>query len=993
MEDEPSDALLVSHTLKQAGFKFDCVVVETKEKFLAAINDFDPELILADHSLPSFNSFEALELLESMGIKIPVILVTAAMSDEFAVNAIKRGAKDYVLKDRLGRLPSAITNVLETQHLEKEREGFLIQLQRSERKFRRLIENGADAMVVLLADGTPSYVAPSVKRVLGYSEKEALKLNIYEIIHKDNRECVLEKLKECLANPQKPFDGISIRVMHKDRSWRWLEITITNFLHDSDIEGIIADFRDVTQRKLAEKAIKESEVKYRSFFENSMDGILLTDPAGRIFAANTSACQMFQRTETEICEVGRAGVVDIRDPRVALAVKERNNTGKVMAEVNLVRKDGSVFPASLSSAIFEAANGEKLTSVIIRDISEEKRADEELKTSEKEYRKLFQNSPLPNIIYDKDTLEILDVNQAALDHYGFTREEIFQVTILDFIPEEEIPALKKTISTLPVSGGEVTKNSLIIRRKDGERIKVETFGYGLQYKERNCRLIIILDITEKEAALQKLKDKTEKLLTAQKIAKLGYWMHHLENDNIFWSDQVYKIWERKNAAFQPNLKSFEETIHPEDLQQFREVSALARNGKKELDFEHRIILPDGKIKWVHEKGKLIEAGNQKPVFEGTVQDITERRNSLEKLVKSEARFRGLIQSQTNYVIRTDLQGMYTYGNKKFKDDFGWIHGQQEFLGQNCLASISEYHHSRVKESVEKCLSYPDQVFQVELDKPAKAGGIKTTLWDFIYLKGTAFEPDEIQCVGIDISDRVKAENKNRFQADLLDKIGQAIIATDNEGKIIYWNQGASMIYGWEAEEVLGKNILDITPSDNQELASEIMITLLEHKMWKGEFEVRRKDGTTFPAYVADSPLFDQDGNLTGIIGISSDMTEQKKADDDLRALNENLKRYSEELVEANKGLEQFSFIVSHNLRSPVANILGLADLIGNEDYTQEVKNNLMEALLDNVKRLDSVISDLNSILHVKVEIDAKKEPVLLNNLVNTIKTSIQNLIE
>ncbi len=992
LEDEPSDALLVSLALKQGGFKFDYIVVETKEEFLAALDDFDPELILADHSLPSFNSFEALELLENLGNKTPIILVTATMSDEFAVNAIKRGAKDYILKDRLGRLPSAIKNVLKSQQLEKEREGFIVQLQQNERKFRRLVEHGADAVAVLAPDGTPSYVTPTLKRVLGYSEKEALELNMYEIIHEHQRECVLEKLKECQARPQITFDGYSVRARHKDGSWRWLEVSLTSFMEDSAVNGIVADFRDVTERILAEKAIKESEEKYRSFFENSLDGILLTAPDGRIFAANTSACEMFQRTENEICEVGRAGIVDISDPRVAQAVKERSRTGKVMAEVNLVRKDGSIFPAAMSSAIFEDAKGGKLTSMILRDISEAKRAEIELKTSEEEYRKLFENSPLPNIIYDDETLKILEANKAAIDHYGFTGKEFLELTILDFLSKEDIPNIMNTISNLPKKG-EVSHISGITLKKDGERIKVETFGYSLKYKKRKCRLIICLDITEKEAALKKLEEKKEKLQTAQKIAKLGYWTHNLENNRIFWSEEVFNIWEREDDTFQPNLISFEGTIHPEDLQQFREANALAMKGENELDYEHRIVLPNGKIKWVHERGKLNKNKHQKAIFEGTVQDITERRNSLEKLVKSEDRFRGLIQSQTNYVIRTDLKGRYTYGNKKFRDDFGWIHGQKEIVGQNCMVSIYEYHHSRVHEAVEKCLSNPDQVFQVEIDKPAKGGGVKTTLWDFIYLNGTANEPGEIQCVGIDITDRVMAEEKNRFQADLLDKIGQSVVATDNEGKINYWNQGASMIYGWEAEEVLGKNIMDVTPSDNDEHASEIMKAVGEGKNWKGEFKVRRKDGTTFQAFVTNSPVYDQDGNFTGIIGISSDMTERKKADDELRELNNDLKKYTEELLQANKGLEQFSFIVSHNLRSPVANILGLADLIGDEEYTQEVKNNFLEAILDNVKRLDIVISDLNAILQVKVEMDSKKETVVLDNLLDSIKISIQNLIE
>ncbi|HSI71235.1 MAG TPA: PAS domain S-box protein, partial [Gillisia sp.] len=887
LEDEPSDALLVSHALKQAGIKFDCKVVDTEEDFLTALNNFNPELILADHSLPSFNSFEALELLGNMENKIPVILVTAAMSDEFAVNAIKRGAKDYVLKDRLGRLPSAIKNVLITQRLEKEREGFLVQLQQNERKFRRLIENGTDAVVVMAPDGTPSYVTPSVKRVLGYSEKEALELNIYEIIHEDHRECVLEKLKDCLANPEQPFDEYSVRARHKDGSWRWLEITITSFLEDSAIEGIVVDFRDITERRLAEKAIKESEEKYRSFFENSLDGILLTTPDGKIFAANTAACEMFQRTEEEVCEVGRAGVVDISDPRVARAVKERSETGKVMAEVNMVRKDGSIFPASLSSAIFEDANGDKLTSMIIRDISEAKRAEEDLKKSENEYRKLFQNSPLPNIIYDKVTFEILDLNKAAINHYGYTRTEFLQMTILDFLPEEEILNFKKTISNLPVNGGEVSHNGSINLKKNGESIQVETFGYSLQYKEKKCRLIICLDITEKEAALQKLKEETDKLLTAQRIAKLGYWTHNLENDNIFWSDQVFKIWERDNGAFQPNSISFEETIHPEDILAFREANALAIKGEKELDFEHRIILPNGKIKWVHEKGKLNKIRNQKSLFEGTVQDITERKISLEKLMQSEARQRGILKSQTNYLIRTDLDGNYSYCNEKFIKDFSWIFPDNKIIGKNAKLTILEYHHSRVLEIFEKSKENPNAVYQIEIDKIKEDGGAKITLWDFICLTDPSGKPVELQCVGIDITDRVKTEKSLEESI-----VRNELVLKATSDAIIDWDlQSGGLILGDAFYEMLEYTLENFSPTIKMYLEKihpedkAHMIESLDHSFegsdnhWKAEYRIQKGDGKFATVMGKGFILRDEGGNAFRMVGSIQDVTEKRKLEE------------------------------------------------------------------------------------------------------------------
>lgn len=110
----------------------------------------------------------------------------------------------------------------------------------------------------------------------------------------------------------------------------------------------------------------ENQTKYRAIFENSIDGILLTIPDGRILAANPSACKIFQRTEEELCRVGRAGIVDHGDPSHSDAQTERNRFGKVKTEIMMVRKDGSRFPAEVTSSVFLTANGEEQTSMIIR---------------------------------------------------------------------------------------------------------------------------------------------------------------------------------------------------------------------------------------------------------------------------------------------------------------------------------------------------------------------------------------------------------------------------------------------------------------------------------------------------------------------------------------------------------------------------------------------------------------------------------------------------
>ncbi len=140
----------------------------------------------------------------------------------------------------------------------------------------------------------------------------------------------------------------------------------------------------------------------------------------------------------------------------------------------------------------------------------------------------------------------------------------------------------------------------------------------------------------------------------------------------------------------------------------------------------------------------------------------------------------------------------------------------------------------------------------------------------------------------DITKRRRAEEQIRFQRRLLDAVGQAIIATDLQGQIIYWNRAAEELYGWSREEVMGRPIVEVTPSAEMlERAEEIMSELRAGRSWSGEFVVRRKDGTSFPAIVTDTPLHDEQGNLMGMIAVSMDVSELKKTEELRRSEERN----------------------------------------------------------------------------------------------------------
>lgn len=135
---------------------------------------------------------------------------------------------------------------------------------------------------------------------------------------------------------------------------------------------------EIDARKEMETALQDSEKLYRSLFENSIDGILLTEPNGKILKANPAACRILGRDENEICKVGRDGTVDPSDPRLPKALEERERTGRLFSELTHVRKVGTKFPCEVSSAVFIDSQGERKTCMIIRDITERKSAEEEI---------------------------------------------------------------------------------------------------------------------------------------------------------------------------------------------------------------------------------------------------------------------------------------------------------------------------------------------------------------------------------------------------------------------------------------------------------------------------------------------------------------------------------------------------------------------------------------------------------------------------------------
>jgi PAS domain S-box-containing protein len=211
----------------------------------------------------------------------------------------------------------------------------------------------------------------------------------------------------------------------------------------------------------------------------------------------------------------------------------------------------------------------------------------------------------------------------------------------------------------------------------------------------------------------------------------------------------------------------------------------------------------------------------------------------------------------------------------------------------------------------------------------------------------------------DITSRRRAEEMLRFQARLLDTVRQAVIATDPAGTIIYWNNYAETLYGWSAAEAIGRNVIDLTPTDQTRAqAEELMRTLARGASWSGEFRVRRRDGTTFPAHVMDTPIFDAAGQLLGIVGCSVDISERQQAEAEREALLRREQTARHEAETANRLKDEFLANISHELRTPLTAILGWARLMQTSGLTGESADRALQAIERNARAQAQLIDDL-----------------------------------
>ncbi len=378
-----------------------------------------------------------------------------------------------------------------------------------------------------------------------------------------------------------------------------------------------------------------------------------------------------------------------------------------------------------------------------------------------------------------------------------------------------------------------------------------------------------------------------------------------------------------------------------------------------------------------------------------------------KIQESEFRLQKIVNSPTHYILRTDLTGKHTYWNQTFEDDFGWMYDHKGLENEDSLKSICNYHHQRVQEVVFACMSNPGTVHQVELDKPAKNGGIKTTIWEFVCLTDANGHPSEMQCMGIDISAKRAAEEQVRKLSRAVDQIPLTVVITNLDGNIEYANPYTFQTTGYTQEELLGKNPKILKSGETSlEEYEQLWGNITNGKEWKGIFHNRKKDGSLYWEQATIGPIMNEDGKITHYIAIKEDITERKRIQDELKDLNlhleEKIKERTNDLENANISLinanqlaqkanqAKIDFLskMSHELRTPMNSILGFGQLLQMSELTA-IQEKGVQHILDSGKHLLNLINEVLDISRIESgRISISVEPVNVYEIINDVKESL-----
>ena len=262
VDDAPDHAEMVAEFVRLSdGWRNAAIDIATSyESAVAAFERTSFDLAFFDYRLGARDGLTLLRELRGHGVTTPVVLLTGHGAEDVAVEALRAGAADYLTKGQLSpeALGRTIRHALALNAEERQRRQAESALRASEERFRALVENSSDAVMLIDAEGRVSYITPSSQRLVGWNAREMVGRSIFDFVHPDDREVASARMAEALRRLEQTVSA-ELRLQHADGSWRSVEMISVNHLNDPSVQAVVVTARDVTERRGLEEQLRQAQ--------------------------------------------------------------------------------------------------------------------------------------------------------------------------------------------------------------------------------------------------------------------------------------------------------------------------------------------------------------------------------------------------------------------------------------------------------------------------------------------------------------------------------------------------------------------------------------------------------------------------------------------------------------------------------------------------------------------------------------------------------------